>query len=263
MTISTLYWGLASLKRSPKSNVFQELEKAIVEYIDEFSLQSLSNILRTKVIIMKSDDVKPLIDSFYKSMEHRKITHDDLLSLKIMIYSIGQIKTKDESKIELNKKFVKDLVSNYIIWAKDNTSWKYVKQRHVAEIFYTLAKLNIVEIDTYYELYNHIRPFVDKLNNQDIWLLIWAFSKALVYSHTEKIELKHPNFNIEKSLKLFTQRVTVKINKIDGKSASIIVNSLKRFPTYEHFVRQIETRIKSLKENSKENKESLDNEADI
>ena len=130
MTISTLYWGLASLKRSPRSNVFKELEKSIIEYADEFSLQSLSNIFRTKAVVMKSDEVQPLIDSFYKTIENRQLSHEDLLSLKIIIYSIGQIKTKDQNKIDSYKKFVNDLANYYINWAKERTSWRYVKQRH-------------------------------------------------------------------------------------------------------------------------------------
>ena len=88
-------------------------------------------------------------------------------------------------------------------------------------------------------------------------MIIWSFSKAKNYYETEGLDQKHSNFNLDKSLKLLTQRVTVKINKIDGKSASIIVNSLKNIQTYEHFVRQMKSRIEQIKNTSSSEKRRI------
>lgn len=256
------------------NKILRTLEGVIKDGADKVSMQWLSNVVNTKITVLDATGVDEFLQVVERILETRTVQPEELLSLKLIIYSVGQIKTKDEKQIDFYKAFVNKMVRLYIQWgkhvklieillfcwmmrrltnnwwiAKERKTWRHVNHRHVSEIIYTLARMKIYDdINIYDDLYDHIRHKIDKLNNQDLCLLIWAFSriKALAALEGKEAWLAHQNFSIDKSIKILSQKAAIKIPKMDGKSASIIYNALRDNPSHSSITNQLSAKLKTL-----------------
>jgi hypothetical protein len=246
-TLSSLYWSLANLKVSKTSRVFSELEKAVEKYMDYFrdtkggpmSLQSLATILNVKINILGRKDITSFKEAFLDGLQYFKFTTDSLLTLKVIIYTLGNDKGDDTNLIVTVAKIYRDI-------AKDRHNWKFVKQRHVTEIIYALVKKRVYnETDLYADLYEHIRPHFSNLNHQDLSLLIWSFTRIQIFS--DPVNLHHANFSTNKAVSDLCEIVSKKSSKMCYKSCSVIKNSLIHFKKYENLSRSLESRIAQLK----------------
>lgn len=70
-SLGTMYWGMAELAIPKDNQVYASLESVISEYIDEFSLQSVANIIFSKLIKLKRENkTRELLEAFDQGMEH-------------------------------------------------------------------------------------------------------------------------------------------------------------------------------------------------
>ena len=108
--IATLYHSLAKLdKNLDNKSLYDALDKVVVEYINEFPFHWLSNIFNTKTNILGSHDIDVLIQGVTEYVENHKLTHLDLVSLKLIIYSMSKVKPKSS-----NLQFTELLVNEFI-----------------------------------------------------------------------------------------------------------------------------------------------------
>jgi len=129
------------------------------------------------------------------------------------------------------------------------TSWKDVKPRHVTEIIYSLVKLKEYEnIEMYSDLFEHIRPHINKLNNQDISMLVWSLSKIQFFNIRagNSIILATESFSVKSMLKILLERAEKKIFKMDGTTASMLYNSLHQQPSYMNLSLKLKSQMESL-----------------
>lgn len=106
-----------------------------------------------------------------------------------------------------------------------------------------MAKLQMYqEIPMYADLYKHIRPNFKNLNNLDLSLLIWSFSKVLVwhFRNNKMRELEHPNFGIERSISNLSKIAEKNIKSLDRRNASMIRNSLVDYREHQNLCNKLQ-----------------------
>lgn len=180
-------------------------------------MHSFCNILNTKANILKSIHVKSLLVPYEKQISKFNFSGSDLLSLKILIYSVGKQRNMNK---EFQLSFVKNIIGRYITTGKYSIilinyllaaikqNWPLVNTRAITEIVYIMSKLQMyTEIDTFNKLFAHIRPNLKKLNNQDLSLLIWSLTKiyAWHFNNQKMDEMVHSNFGVEKSILMLVE----------------------------------------------------------
>lgn len=104
-SLANLYGSITKLRQTPNPKVTEMLDKVVLEYIDDFSLTSLANIIYSKVITCEGKDVEIYIDAVTERINNMTLTHNDMVSLKVIIHSLSKIKTKNKTKLDTYQQF--------------------------------------------------------------------------------------------------------------------------------------------------------------